>query len=83
MSSLGVDVHFRRNLGVLKREKVHDGAFDVHRIVLGLNQERGRSPVRDVDIGAGREVLLGEREVGWINEHGEVRTSSDTGKTAG
>ena len=77
MSTLGVDVQFGGNLGVLQREEVYGGVFDMHGIVLGLDDEGGRRFVGDMDIGVGREVLFGEREVAGIDDHGEVRAAAE------
>src|SRR5208283_2975560 len=63
VSTLSIDVQFGGDLGALEREEVDDGVFNVHRIVLGLEDERGRGFVRDVDIRVRREVLGGER---WV-----------------
>ena len=57
--ALGVDVQFGRNLGVLEGEEVHDGVLNMHRIVFGLDDERGRSFGGGLDIRIGSEILSG------------------------
>ena len=76
MSALSVDVQFGRDLGVLEGEEVDDGVFNMHRIVLSLDDEGGRGFAGDRDIGVGCEVLVGEREVAGIDDHGEVRAAT-------
>ncbi len=39
VSTLGVDMQFGRDLGVLEGEKVDGGIFHVDRVVLGLNDK--------------------------------------------
>ncbi len=37
VSAIGIEMHLRRNFGVLQGEEVNGGVFDMHRVVLGLN----------------------------------------------
>jgi len=76
MSTLSVDVQFGLDLGILEGEEVDDGVFDMHRIILSLDDERRRGLSADVDIRVGREVLISEGEVAGINDDGEVRAAT-------
>ena len=51
MSTLSVDVQFGRDPRILESEEVYGGVFDMHGIVLGLNDEGWGSFVGHVDIG--------------------------------
>ncbi len=77
VSALSVDVHFGRDFGVLESEEVDGGVFDVHRVVLCLDDERGRRFAGNHNIGVGREVLVCEGEVARIDDHGEVRAATE------
>ena len=77
MSTLSVDVHFGRDLGVLESEEVDGGVFDMHGVVLRLDDERGRCFASDHNIGVGCEVLVCEGEVARIDDHGEVRAATE------
>ncbi len=36
MSAFGIDVHLRWYSGIFQRHKIHNGIFDMHRIIFGL-----------------------------------------------
>ncbi len=77
VSTLGVDMQFGRNLGVLERQKVNGGVFDMHRIVLGLHNEGWRGLFGNVDLRIGRKVLVCQSEVTGIDDHGKVRAAAE------
>ena len=56
--TFGVEVHFGRDVGVLEGKEIHSRVFDVHRIVLGLDDKRGWSLIGHVNLRVGREILL-------------------------
>jgi len=72
VSTVRVDMKLGGDLGVLEREEVDSGVFDVDGIVFGLNDEGGRSFLCGMDISVGREVLFGEGEVAGVDDDGEV-----------
>src|SRR5208337_2922658 len=76
MSACRVDVQFRRDLGILQRLEVNGRVFHVHRIVLGLHDERWRRFIANVNVGIRREVLFFERQIARIDDHGEVRPAT-------
>ena len=49
----------------------------MHRIVLGLNDERWRSFLGDVNLGIGRKVLFRKRQVTRINDYRKVGTAAN------
>jgi len=58
MAALRINVHLRRNLGILEREKICRRILHVHGIVFGLHDERRRSFLAHMDLRIGSEVLL-------------------------
>ena len=74
--ALGVDVQFRRNLGIFEGEEVHGGVLNMHRVVFGLDDERGRGFVGWPDIRIRSKILIGQRKVAGIDDYGEVRTAA-------
>ena len=76
VSSLGINVQFRRDLGILEREEIDHRVFDMHRVVLRLNDKRRRGLVGRVNVGIGSEVLLRERQIAGVDDHGEVGTAA-------
>ena len=76
MSTLSVEVHFGRNLGVLEGEKIDGRILDVHPIVFGLHDKRWWSFLGNVDLRIRREVLLREGEIARIDDHREVRAAT-------
>src|SRR5271170_8279203 len=75
VSALSIDVQFGGNLGALESKEVDRGILDTHRIILSLHDEAGRRLGGDMDLRIWCEVLVGEREVAGINDHGEVGTA--------
>ena len=76
MPALRKDVQLCRNLGVFQRKKINRRIFDMHRIILCLHDKRRRSLLRRVDVRVGRKVLLGNREIARINNHGKIRAAT-------
>lgn len=77
MSALCVNVHFGGDLGIFQGHEVNDGVFDVHRIVLGLEDKTGRGLIRHVDVGVGCEVLVRQGEITEIDNHREVGAATE------
>ncbi len=76
MATLGIEMHLRRNLGILQSLKVHDGILHVHRIILRLNDKSRRSLAGYMNIRIRRKVLFRERQVAGIDNDGEIGTAA-------
>ena len=74
--TLGVDVQLRRNIRILELHEINRRVLDVHRIILRLNDETGRSLRRHMNIRIRRKVLLGKREIARIHDHGKIRATT-------
>jgi len=70
--ALRVDVQLCLYLGILQGEKIHYRVLDVHRIVLGLEDERRPRAGSRLNRGIGSEVLLSQRQVARINDDGKI-----------
>src|ERR1700722_13308968 len=77
MSALRINVQFGWYLGVLEGEEIDDRVFYVDRIVLRLNEEGGRSLSSWVNIRVGSKVLIGEGEIGRVDNDGKVRAATE------
>ncbi len=77
MATLGIEMHLRRNLGILQSLKVHDGILHMHRIVLRLNDKSRRSLAGYMNIRIRRKVLLRKRQVARIDDDSEIGTAAD------
>src|SRR6266480_2574733 len=78
VSAVGIQVHLRRNAGVLQRDVVHERLVHVVDAVrLGLEQKRGRRVARDVNVRIEPELTaFGNPEMSWIQRHREIRTAA-------
>src|SRR5580704_16783753 len=76
VAALSIQMHLGRNLGVLQGKKIDSRVLYVHRIILCLNDERGRSLLRRMYVRIGREVLLRYCEITWINDHRKIRAAT-------
>jgi len=77
VSAIGIKMHLPRNFGVLQGEELDGGVFDMHRIVLGLNDERWRSFLGDVNLGIGCKDLFRKRQVARINDYRKIGTAAN------
>ena len=72
MPALSIDMYFGRHLGILQRHKVDDGVFDMHRVILRLEDETGRGFICNPSIRIGCEVLVCKCKITGIDNYREV-----------
>ena len=77
VAAFGVDVQLGGDFCFLELEEIDDGVFDMDRVVFGLDDEGGRGVGGGVDVGVGREVFVGEREIAGIDDEREVGTAAE------
>jgi len=77
MAALGEDVKFGGNFGIFQFEEIDGGVFDVHRVVLGLEDEGRRSVGSGVDFWVSSEVLFGKSEIARIEDDRKVRATGE------
>ncbi len=77
MPALHIHVHLRGNAGLPERRIVDERVLDrIHRIILRLQQERGRRPAGDLNVGIQREVSLADCQMSRIERHREIRAAA-------
>src|SRR5882724_3693669 len=76
VASLRVEMKLGRDFGIFQREEIDDGIFHVYRVIFCLKNKRWWSLIGDVDLRVRRKILLSERQIARIDDHGEVGTTS-------